>query len=83
MNGWTTCNFMPFSTVCQSHQTCLLVIRPTTIIHQDLSVGELVPIALTREVNVVTESSAYSEAEIRESVKEFQSLIVWWQRLDL
>ena len=32
---------------------------------------------LTREVNLETESSARSETEIRESVKEFQSLIVW------
>ena len=32
---------------------------------------------LTREVNLGTEYSAHSETEIRESVKEFQSLIVW------
>ena len=31
----------------------------------------------------VTDSSAHSEAEIRESFKEFQFLIVWGKRLDL
>ena len=40
-------------------------------------------LALTREVNLVTESTAHSEAEIRESVRESQSLIVWGKKLDL
>ena len=48
---------------CQNkNQNCLEVIRPKT---------------LAREVNLATESSAYSEAEVRKSVREFQSLIVW------
>ena len=50
----------------------LLVIRSKTIIHQDLSIGSS-SLVLTREVKVVTESSAHSEAGIRESVKEFHS----------
>ena len=40
-------------------------------------------LALTRAVNLVIEVSAHSEAEIRESVKEFQSLIDWGKKLDL
>ena len=47
--------------------------------NQNLSLWELV---LTREVNLVFESSALSEAEIRESVREFQPLIVWGKKLD-
>ena len=35
------------------------------------------------ESSVKKESSAHSEAEIRESVREFQSLIVWEKKLDL
>ena len=53
------------------------MIRPKTIIHQDLSIGELVPRPQKREVSLVPESSAHSETEIRESVREIQSLIVW------
>ena len=64
------------------NQNCLLVIRPGTVIHQDLFLGKLVS-ALTREVNLVTESTAHSEAEIRESVKRFQSLIVWGEETGL
>ena len=40
-------------------------------------------LALIREVNLVTDSTAHSEAEIRDSVREFQSLIVWGKKLDL
>ena len=37
-----------------------------------------------REVNLVTESSAHSEAEIRASIREFISFfIVWGKKLDL
>ena len=64
------------------NQNRLLVMRPKTIIHQDLSLGELVP-SPHREENLVTESSPNSEAEIRESLREFQSLIVWGKKLDL
>ena len=56
------------------NQNCLLVICPRTLIHQNLSLGIL---ALTRKVNLVTASSAHSKAEIRETVREFQSLIAW------
>ena len=55
------------------NQNCLLVILPKTIIHQGLSIGELDARPYKR---VVIESSAHSEAEIRESVKDLQSLIV-------
>ena len=47
----------------------------TTITHQDL--------ALTREVNFVTQSSASSADEIRESGRAFPSLIVWGKKLPL
>ena len=37
----------------------------------------------TNEVNLVTASSAYSEAEIRKFIKEFQSHIVWGEETEL
>ena len=49
------------------------MIHPRTIIHQDLWLGKLVP-SPHKKVNLVTESTAHSEAEIRESVKRSNSL---------
>ena len=48
----------------------------TTITHQDLWLGNK-SLALTREVNLATQSSESSADEIRESGRAFQSLIVW------
>ena len=41
------------------------------------------PGPVTREINLVTESSAHSEAGIKESVRELQSFTVWGKKLDL
>ena len=40
-------------------------------------------LALTREVNLATQSSASSVDEIKESGRAFQSLIVWGKKLPL
>ena len=52
---------------------------PKTIIHQDPWLGELV-LALTRKLNLVTEPSAHSEAEICESIREYQSILLYSTR---
>ena len=49
-----------------------------TIIHQDRWSEKLAP---KRVVNFATESSAPSVEEMRESVRQFQSLIVWEKKL--
>ena len=60
----------------------------TTITHQDLWLGNW-SLALNREVNLATQSSASSADaassadEIRESGRAFQSLIVWGNKLPL
>ena len=63
-------------------QDSLLVNAETTITHQDLWLGNE-SLALTREVNLATQSSASSADEIRESGRAFQSLIVWGKKLPL
>ena len=54
----------------------------TTIIYQNLCLGNY-SLALTREVNLATQSSTSSADEIRESGRAFQSLIVWGKKLPL
>ena len=65
------------------NQNCLLVIRPRTIIHQDLCLGELVPSPHKRSKLSNWIYCTLSSAVIRESVTRFQSLIVWGKKLDL
>ena len=60
----------PDAVSIDQNQNCLLVIRPKTIIHLVLSLGELVSSPHKRSK---LNNSAHSEAEISESVREFQS----------
>ena len=63
-------------------QNCSLVNVRTTIIHQDQDQGDK-SLALTREVNLATPSSAPSAEEIRESGSAFQSLMIWGKKLHI
>ena len=65
------------------NQNSLLVIRQKmTIPHQGLA-EEDKSLALTREVNLDTQSSDNSTEEMSESGSAFQSLIVWGKKLFL
>ena len=76
----TVFNLVELMNQIRSDQKCLLVIRPKTIIYRDLCLRELVPCPYKRS-KLKAETSAHSEAEISESVREFPSLIVWEKKL--
>ena len=66
----------------ESESELLLVTRTNDNHSPGPVIREFSPQALIiREVNLATESSAPSAAERRESVSEFQSLIVWGKKL--
>ena len=54
----------------------------TTVTHLDQWLGNQ-SLALTREVNLATQSCAFSEDAIRESGRTFQCLTVWGKKLPL
>ena len=63
------------------NQNCLPVTRPNdNHLPGPVSLAVLF-LALPRKVNLIAESSVPSAEEIRESEREFQSLIVWWKKL--
>ena len=65
----------------RSESELLLVIKPNDNHSPEPVIRSFQSLALAREVNLATESSAPSAADRRESVSEFQSLIVCGKKL--